>query len=250
MDLGLYGKVVLVTGGSKGIGKATVLRYGAEGASVVLTYANDSFASSEVVKEIRERGGLAEAVQMDLTRAASIHEAIAGISEKYGSISVLVNNAVTGERRPVRVEEGDPEDWYRMIDHNLKATYLVTKSVLPFMKGGQWGRIVHVSSEIAEDGMAGASSYMTAKAGLHGFSRALAVELASEGIFSNVVMPGLTLTERNLESFPPDMLEKFASSLPARRLGTPDDVAALIAFLGSAANSFVNGEMIRVTGGK
>ncbi len=98
-----------------------------------------------------------------------------------------------------------------MIDHNLKSTYLVTKNGAPFMKGSQWGRIVHVSSEIAEDGMAGASSYMTTKAGLHGFSRALAIELASEEIFSNVVLPGLTLTERNLRDFPAEMLQYFAS---------------------------------------
>ncbi|WP_028609037.1 SDR family NAD(P)-dependent oxidoreductase [Paenibacillus harenae] len=249
MDLGLSGKVVLVTGGSKGIGKATVLRYAEEGARVVFTFASDSSASSTVVKEIGERGGIGEAVQMDLTRSSSIQETISRVGRKFGAISVLVNNAVTGDRHPVRIAESDPEEWLQMIDHNLKSAYLVTKTVLPFMKG-QWGRIVHVSSEIAEDGMAGASSYMTAKAGLHGFSRALSVELASEGIFSNVVLPGLTLTERNLRDFPPEMLQKFASSMPTRRLGTPEDVAGLIAFLGSAANSFVNGEMIRVTGGK
>ncbi len=250
MDLGLSGKVVLVTGGSKGIGKATALRYAEEGANVVFTFASDSSASSAVVKEISVRGGIGEAVQMNLSNVSSISEAISWICRKYGTISVLVNNAVAGERHPVRIAEGDTEEWLQMIDHNLKAAYLVTKGVLPFMKGGHWGRIVHVSSEMAEDGMAGASSYMTAKAGLHGFSRALAVELASEGIFSNVVMPGLTLTERNLADFQPEMLQKFASSLPARRLGTPDDAASLIAFLGSAANSFVNGETIRVTGGK
>lgn len=250
MDLGLSGKVVLITGGSKGIGKATVLRYAEEGARVVFTFANDSSASSSVVKEIEERGGIVEAVQMDLTQSSSIQEAVSSVGRKYGPIAVLVNNAVAGARHPVRIAESDPEEWLQMIDHNLKSAYLITKTVLPFMKGGQWGRIVHVSSEIAEDGMAGASSYMTAKAGLHGFSRALAVELASEGIYSNVVLPGLTLTERNLRDFPAEMLQKFSSSMPTRRLGTPEDVASLITFLGSAANSFVNGEMIRVTGGK
>jgi 3-oxoacyl-[acyl-carrier protein] reductase len=250
MDLGLSGKVVLVTGGSKGIGRATVLRFAEEGARVVFTYASDTSASSTVLKEIGERGGIGEAVQMDLTRSSSIQEAISTVGRKYGTISVLVNNAVTGDRHPVRVAESNPEEWLQMIDHNLKAAYLVTKAALPLIKAGQWGRIVHVSSEIAEDGMAGASSYMTAKAGLHGFSRGLAVELASDGIFSNVVMPGLTLTERNLKDFPPEMLQKVALAMPARRLGTPEDAAGLIAFLGSAANSFVNGETIRVTGGK
>lgn len=250
MNFGLSGKVVLVTGGSKGIGKAVVLKYAEEGAKVVFTYANDSFASAAVVDEICERGGTAKAVQMDLTLEDSIHRAIIGVGKEHGSISVLVNNAVTGDRLPVRVEESNPNEWQQMIDHNLKATYLVTKSVLPFIKGGPWGRIVHVSSEITEDGMSGASSYMTAKAGLHGFSRALAVELAGERIFSNVVMPGLTLTERNLTAFPQEMLDRFSSTVPARRLGTPDDAAALITFLGSAANTFVNGEAIRVTGGK
>ncbi|UUZ97777.1 SDR family oxidoreductase [Paenibacillus sp. P25] len=237
-------------GGSKGIGRAVALRYADEGAKVIFTYANDSSASSSVLTEIAERGGTGEAVQVDFTRMSSIHEVISGIGRKYGLISVLVNNAVAGNRHPVRIEEGDPEAWFRMIDYNLKAAYLVTKTVLAVHERGAMGRIVHVSSEMAEDGMPGASSYMTAKAGLHGFSRALAVEHASEGIFSNIVMPGLTLTERNQAEFPPEMLEKFASSHPAKRLGTPEDAANLIAFLGSAANSFVNGETIRVTGGK
>ena len=195
MDYGLSERVVLVTGGSKGIGKATVLAYAKEGAKVVFTYSHDTLAASTVLQEIVEFGGTGEAVRMDLTDVSTINEAVSQVGKKYGSISVLVNNAATGDRKPVRVDDSDPIQWLQMIDHNLKAAYLVTKSVLPYMKGREWGRIVHVSSEMAEDGMAGASSYMSAKAGLHGFSRALALELAGEGIFSNVVMPGLTLTE-------------------------------------------------------
>ncbi|MDQ0888124.1 NAD(P)-dependent dehydrogenase (short-subunit alcohol dehydrogenase family) [Paenibacillus sp. V4I9] len=119
---------------------------------VVFTSANDSSAASTVLKEIGESGGIGEAVQMDLTQRSSIQEAITEVGKKYGAISVLVNNAVTGGRHPVRIAESDSEEWLQMIDHNLKATYLVTKMVLPFMKGSPWGRIVHVSSEIAEDG--------------------------------------------------------------------------------------------------
>jgi NAD(P)-dependent dehydrogenase (short-subunit alcohol dehydrogenase family) len=250
MDLGLKDKVVLVTGGSKGIGKASASKFAAEGAKVIITYANDSIIALETVKGIRSQGFECHAIRLDLTDPSSIAQVIADIGEQFRNIDILVNNAVAGERKPIRFAEGPSEEWLSMIDHNLKSTYLVTKAVLPIMQKGQWGRIVHISSDVVEDGLPGASSYATSKSGLHGFSKALAVELASESIFSNVVLPGLTLTERNVVEFSPELLAQFAKTVPTKRLGTPDDAANLIVYLGSNANSFVNGEAIRITGGK
>jgi NAD(P)-dependent dehydrogenase (short-subunit alcohol dehydrogenase family) len=250
MDFGLKDKAVLVTGGSKGIGKATASKFAVEGAKVIITYANDSHNAAETVKEIRSKGYECHAFRLDLTDPSNISRVIANIGEQFKSIDVLVNNAVAGERKPIRIAEGSSEEWLSMIDHNLKSTYLVTKAVLPFMQKGQWGRIVHISSDVVEDALPGVSSYATSKSGLHGFSKALAVELASESILSNVVLPGLTLTERNVAEFSPELLTQFARTVPAKRLGTPDDVANLIVYLGSNANSFVNGEAIRITGGK
>jgi NAD(P)-dependent dehydrogenase (short-subunit alcohol dehydrogenase family) len=250
MDFGLKDKVVLVTGGSKGIGKASANKFAAEGAKVIITYANDSSIALETVKGIRSLGYECHEIRLDLTDPSSIAQIIASIGKQFGSIDVLVNNAVVGERKPIRLAEGSSEEWLSMIDYNLKSTYLVTKAVLPFMQKGQWGRIIHISSDVVEDGLPGASSYATSKSGLYGFSIALSVELASESIFSNVVLPGLTLTERNVAEFNPELLAQFAKNVPAKRLGTPDDAANLIVYLGSKANSFVNGEAIRVTGGK
>ncbi|MBB6670480.1 SDR family NAD(P)-dependent oxidoreductase [Cohnella nanjingensis] len=250
MDSGLAGKVVLVTGGSRGIGKAAAVQFANEGARVFITYANDSRMAAETVEEIRSQGSECHAIRMDLTDRDSIPQAISSIAGSSAGIDVLVNNAVTGDRKPVRIAEGSPDAWLAMIDHNLMSTYLVTRAVVPFMQKGAWGRMVHLSSDVAEDGMPGASSYAASKSGLHGFSRALAVELASANIFSNVVMPGLTLTERNTAEFDPGLLTQFARAVPAKRLGTPEDVASTIVYLGSQANRFVNGEAIRVTGGK
>lgn len=253
MNLGLKGKIVLVTGGSKGIGKATAKKFAEEQAHVFITYANDQEAALQTVAEIKEQGLFGSAVQMNLSEHESIKKAVEIVAEKAGCIDVLVNNAVDWVTKAPRfesLENTSSDEWFTMIDHNLKGTYLVTKLVLPYMRKGSWGRLVHISSNVAEDGMAKATSYPTAKSALHGFSKSLSLELAVDSIYSNVVLPGFTLTEQNALVFPKKLLEQHAESIPTKRLGVPDDVANLIVYLGSKANSFVNGEIIRVTGGK
>jgi len=249
MNWGLENKVVLVTGGSSGIGKATAQAFAALGGKVFITYLGNEEAALQAAGQIQQEGGFCRPVRLDLNDPLSIQEAVKTIGDAFGRIDVLVNNAAFwGGEGPV---DSMPEDaWLAAIDHNVKGTYRVTKAVVPYMKRERWGRIVHVSSTLAEDGMAGTTSYTTSKAALHGLSHSLAVELAADGIYSNVVMPGLTLTERNRASYPQEMLDHYVPTLPARRLGTPEDAANLIVYLGSAANSFVNGEAIRVTGGQ
>ncbi|WP_028778587.1 SDR family NAD(P)-dependent oxidoreductase [Shimazuella kribbensis] len=253
MDMGLKNRVVLVTGGSKGIGKATAKKFAEEQAHVFITYANDQETALKTVNEIRQQGFSCSEVQMDLRDQVSIEKAVKTVAEKFGRIDVLINNAVdwgSEAPSPQSLEHTSTDAWFAMIDHNLKGTYLVTKYTLPYMKNGSWGRLVHISTNLAEDGMAGVTSYPTSKSALHGFSKSLSLELAAEGIYSNVVLPGFTLTEQNSLVFPKEVLEKHAESIPTKRLGIPDDVANLIVYLGSNANSFVNGEIIRATGGK
>ncbi|AIQ14367.1 SDR family NAD(P)-dependent oxidoreductase [Paenibacillus durus] len=253
MNLELKEKVVVVTGASKGIGKATAKKFAAEEAHVIITYDKDQKTALRTAEEIQAQGYSCQAVRLNLGNSESIRNAVTFIGKEFGGIDVLVNNAVfwgSAEPKFEPFEHTLTDNWYSVIDLNLKGTYLVTKAVLPYMRNREWGRLVHVSSNLAEDGMPGGTSYTASKSALFGFSKSLSLELAAQSIFSNVVMPGFTLTESNSSVFPQDMLKKHAESIPAKRLGTPDDAANLIVYLGSKANSFVTGEAVRVTGGK
>ncbi|CAM2946666.1 SDR family oxidoreductase [Paenibacillus sediminis] len=251
MDLGLTEKIVLVTGGSNGIGEAIATQFGKEKAYVVITYRTDVQGAHNTVKKIEDNGGQAAAVQMDFSNRASIQETVNKVSRRYGHISVLVNNAVSWPSRQGmnNLIDYPDDDWMSMFDINLKGTYLITKEVLPLMQKQPWGRIVHISSDIALDGMAGASAYAAMKASLHGLSRTLSLEFARNNIYSNVVVPGFTLTERALRHFPKEFIKGLIENHPAGRLGAPEDIGNAVVYLGSAANRFINGEVIRVTGG-
>ncbi|WP_339323261.1 SDR family oxidoreductase [Paenibacillus sp. FSL W8-0194] len=249
MDYGLRGKVVLITGGSRGIGRAAARKFAAEGAHVYITYLRNRSEADRTIDDIHMSGGSAQAVQLSLNDEQSIQGVINQVKEERGRLDVLVNNAVYwGQEAPI--EDPANEAWFSVIDQTVKGTYLITKAAVPLMKQGGWGRLIHVSSSLVYSGKPNESANVTAKAALHGFSRTLAVELASDGIFSNVVIPELTLSEWVSHAFPQQMLEEYAQSFPTQRMGTPEDVANLIVYLGSTANSFVNGEEIRVTGGK
>jgi NAD(P)-dependent dehydrogenase (short-subunit alcohol dehydrogenase family) len=252
MDLGLQNRVVLVTGSSSGIGRATALAFGREGARVGITYRSHLTQAEETARLVIETGGQAVVIPYDLASEESITQAVETIVQRWGGIDVLVNNAVQWgslEDMGKRFEEVPASSWRPMLDLSLAGVYHTLQHVVPLMRARGWGRIVNISSNIAEDGLPGTGAYAAAKAGLHGLTRVLAHELGPVGVLSNVVMPGFTLTERNRDLFPQHMQAAVAKQTPTGRLTRPEDVAALIVFLGSAANGHVNGEAIRCTGG-
>ncbi|SHE87645.1 acetoacetyl-CoA reductase/3-oxoacyl-[acyl-carrier protein] reductase [Seinonella peptonophila] len=249
MDYGLQDKVVLITGGSRGIGKATAKKFANEGADVFITYVQNKDKAQQTIHEIQEAGGRCQALQMDLLDQTSINQAVKELKEVRNRLDVLVNNAGIGGN-DASIENSIRDTWFSMIDLNLKGTYLITKAILPIMKQNKWGRIIHISSSLASDGQANGTAYTASKAALHGFSKSLSLELAADGIYSNIVMPGLTQSEWLTKVISEKVLKKYAETFPTKRLGIPEDVANLIVYLGSMANSFINGEAIRVSGGK
>jgi 3-oxoacyl-[acyl-carrier protein] reductase len=253
MDLGLADRIVLITGGSQGIGKAAALAFARERARIVITYHSHRDKADEVVAAARLLGTEALAVPMELAARQSIHAAVATAVEHFGRVDVLVNNAVSwGQRLPwnmPRFEELPDEEWRSLLRANLEGPYTAIQAVLPSMRASGWGRIVNVSSGIAVDGMPGAGPYASAKAALHGLTRTLCKELGPAGILVNVVMPGLTLTERNAGRIPPERRAEFERSSPIRRILPPEEVVPTIVFLSSAANTAVTGEIVRASGG-
>ena len=253
MDLGLRDRVALVTGGSQGIGKSAAILLAREGARVAITYRQRREAALEVVAAVERTGGAAIAVPLDLGSPESILAAVGLVVERCGGIDVLVNNAVEwGARPPWQVppfEEVPPQEWRDTLRANVEGTYAVLQAVVPSMRSRGWGRIVTLSSIVAVDGAPGAGPYAAAKAALHGLTRSLAKELGPAGILVNVVMPGPTMTERALAMVPSDQRDAMAKMSPIRSLPGPDDVVPVIAFLCSALNTTVTGEVIRASGG-
>jgi NAD(P)-dependent dehydrogenase (short-subunit alcohol dehydrogenase family) len=245
VDTGMNGRVVLVTGGSSGIGRAIARAFGAEGARVALTYRSAEEAARATAAEIGE----AMALPLELQRIGSCEEVVAAIRERWGGIDILVPNAVQWPQRAPGDGEGFEhmrvERWQTTLRANLEGTFATVRAALPAMRGRDGGRIVLISSGLAEEGMSGGGDYGAAKAGLHGLMRSLAWELGREGILVNAVDTGFTLTARNLESFPDELRERVSASIPSRRLSTPEEVARLVVFLGSAANGNISGEIVR-----
>lgn len=253
MNFDFEQRVVLVTGGSRGIGRAAALAFGAERARVAITYRRDRERAEQVVTQLREMGTDALAAPMDLAEPETIRSAVATVLGRWDRIDALVNNAVEwGAVAPWEAplfEAVEPAKWRRVIQDNVEGTYTAIQAVLPAMRRQRWGRIVNISSTVAVDGMAGAAPYASAKAALHGLTRTLALELARENILSNVVMPGLTLTEANLERIPVAVRDELGAAGPLGRLLAPAEVAAAIVFLASAANTALVGEIVRASGG-
>src|SRR5690606_1845307 len=248
MDTGLRERVVLVTGGSSGIGTATAVAFAREGARVAITYRTHEQAARKVAAAIEEAGGEAFCTPMDLEDPQSAQRAVDAVLERWGRVDVLVANAVRwGGDAPDpsrRFEDVPVEEWQAMVGANLVGAAAAVRAVLPGMRARRWGRIVLISSGVAEDGLPGPGAYGTAKAGLHGMARALAWDGGRDGILVNVVAPGFTLTERALD-FPQEIIDRLSAAVPTRRLSGPEEVAGLVVFLGSAANGNLTGELVR-----
>ncbi|NIH80406.1 SDR family NAD(P)-dependent oxidoreductase [Amycolatopsis viridis] len=248
MELGLEGKVVLVTGASTGIGRATALAFAEEKAHIAVGYHSNTPAAAETVNLAEQRGARAIRWQLDLGRPDSLDAAVERARRDLGPIDVLVNNAV---RWPDRAqpdelfETAPPERFATSVNANLIGPYLLARAVVADMRGRGWGRIVNVSTGLVEDGFPGNVSYVAAKAGLHGLTRVMSRELAADGILTNVVMPGFTPADKPL---PPGLIAQAGTAAATRRVTHPDDVARMIVFLCSTANTNTTGEAIRTDG--
>lgn len=248
MDLGLHDKRVLVTGASSNIGRATAVVFGGEGARVAVGYHSNEAGAEQTVALVEEAGGQAVTTQLDLADQASIERAAAQVMGDFGGVDILVNSAVAwpGFPRPgERFETAPVERMRASLDANLLGHYLVTRAVAGSMRQQGWGRVVHISSGLVEDGLAGSAAYVAAKAGLHGLTRTMSRELASAGILTNLVMAGFVVGERQI---PEEMLDAAGAAAATGRTTTATEVGALVVFLCSQANGHVTGELIRADG--
>lgn len=242
----LSGKVALVTGASRGIGRAVAERLATEGVHVVLNFASSEDAAREVLAGIDRAGGAGSLERFDIGDAARVDAAVRKILDARGRLDILVNNAgVTRDNLLMRLTESDFDEVVRV---NLKGTFLVTKAVSRQMIRQKGGRILNVSSVVGEMGNAGQSIYSASKAGLIGFTKSLARELASRGITVNAVAPGFITTDMT-EALPEAARSAFLEQIPLGRFGTPSEVADLAAFLVSDRAGYITGQVIGINGG-
>ena len=250
MDLGLADRVVLVAGAGGGVGPTLAAAFAAEGAAVALHVrdASKPGRAHDAADGIRRSGGRAAVVGADLRSSDAIGEMLRAVHVELGSVAILVN--ATSAYRTEPLDEISDESWDSMLGDMLGAVFRVSRAVAPEMREAKWGRIVSISSRSALAGVAKAAHYSAAKAGIIGLTASLAKELGPDGILVNAVAPSQIVTIKDGEpSIPDERAEKMARSIPLRRVATPDDLAGLVLWLASAANTYVTGETIAFTGG-
>jgi 3-oxoacyl-[acyl-carrier protein] reductase len=242
----LAGKVALVTGSARGIGKAIVERFAAEGAVVVISDVANEAAARETLGGIEKAGGRGMVQMFDVGDAAQVDAAVAGILSAQGRIDVLVNNAgITRDNLLMRMSE---EDFDAVVRTNLKGTFLLTKSVSRHMIKQRGGRIINMSSVVGLMGNAGQSNYSAAKAGIAGFTKSMARELGSRGITVNAIAPGFIETAMTA-GLPEAVRNAFLDQIPLKRFAAPEEVAELALFLASDGAAYVSGQVIGINGG-
>lgn len=240
----LKNRVALVTGASRGIGKATALALATEGAKVVVNYASSSNAADQVVKEITEAGGEAIALQADVSQVEQVDNLIKQTLDKFGRIDILVNNA--GITRDTLLLRMKPEEWQAVIDLNLTGVFLCTRAVSKIMLKQKAGRIINITSVAGQMGNPGQANYSAAKAGVIGFTKTVAKELATRGVTVNAVAPGFIETDMTNDLKSDDII-KF---IPLGRYGKPAEIAGMIRFLAAdPAAAYITGQVFNVDGG-
>jgi 3-oxoacyl-[acyl-carrier protein] reductase len=242
--INLSGRIAIVTGASRGIGRSIAGLLAAQGATVVAA-ARESHAAA-VCDEIQAAGGRAVAASVDVTDRASVDRLVAETLETHGRIDILVSNA--GIARDQLLLRLKPEDWDAVLATNLTALFTCAQAVIKPMVKQRAGRIISISSVVGQAGNPGQTNYAASKAGIIGFSKALALEVASRGITVNVVAPGMIDTDMT-RALGERAHETWAAKIPLGRLGTPDDVAAAVCFLASDAASYITGQVLAVNGG-
>lgn len=242
----LQGQAAIVTGGSRGLGRAIALRLAAEGAAVVVNYARRADDAAAVVKEIQSQGGRAVAVQADVADANGAERLVQAALDQFGRLDIIVNNAgITRDQLLLRMKE---EDWDAVLDTNLKGVFHCTKAALRPLIRQRSGRIINISSVVGLVGNAGQANYAAAKAGLIGFTKAVAREVASRGITVNAVCPGYFDTEMT-QALPADVQAAHQANIPLGRFGDQAELAAVIAFLAGPGAGYITGQAIAVDGG-
>jgi 3-oxoacyl-[acyl-carrier protein] reductase len=241
---GLRQRVAIITGASRGIGRAVALALAAEGAKVVVNYASSSDAAQQVVTAITDAGGSAIALQADVSKLEQVDALFNETLEKFGRVDVLVNNA--GITRDTLLLRMKPEDWQAVIDLNLTGVFLCTRAVSKVMLKQRSGRIINIASVSGQMGNPGQANYSAAKAGVIGFTKTVAKELASRGITVNAVAPGFIATDMtsDLKS------EEILKYIPLGRYGEPEEVAGMVRFLAAdSAAAYITGQVFNVDGG-
>jgi 3-oxoacyl-(acyl-carrier-protein) reductase len=241
----LEGKTALVTGGSRGIGRAIALQLAGLGANVAINYRSGKEEAEAVAREIRAIGPEALVVAADVSEAEQARNLVRQVVEKWGRLDILVNNA--GITRDKTLRKLEDEDWHEVMRTNLNSVYYTVSAAHPVMVEQQYGRIINISSFVGQAGNFGQTNYAASKGGVIAFTKSAAQELAKFNITINAIAPGFTLTEM-LEKVPPNIQEKILAKIPMGRFGKPEEIAKAVVFL-AADGDYITGQQINVNGG-
>lgn len=244
----LEGRVALVTGSSKGLGKAMALALARQGAKVALNYANGRAQGEHALAELRKENLEGALFQADVTDEAGCNQLIADITKQLGPVDILVINA-TCDQPHKPIEQYDWAFYQTMLDFFIKSPYLLTRAALPQLKARKWGRIINIGSEVFLLGVPNFSAYAAAKGGQNAWTRSMANELAPWNITVNMISPGWIPVERHAND-PQELKDQYLSTIPLKRWGVPDDLAGAVTLLASEAGSFITGHNLVVNGGR